>query len=180
MAEHLDPYHEWLGISSKDRPSSHYHLLGIDPFEPSPSVIQTAADQRMAHLQTFQTGRNSLRRMADLEKANDWTCLFSRYFDGIVVHVRGGAGKVSQHTVYVAIGGVLSGCRSASTSSHQKDNEHLFRTSHHCGGFISAILRRMILICRSRFPRLPSITNLNTFEFIAMLSAASSHTRIGW
>lgn len=31
------------------------------------------------------------------------------YFDGIVVHVRGGNGRVSQHTVYVAIGVNLEG-----------------------------------------------------------------------
>ena len=31
------------------------------------------------------------------------------YFDGIVVHVRGATGKVSQHTVYVAIGVNLEG-----------------------------------------------------------------------
>lgn len=31
------------------------------------------------------------------------------YFDGIVVHVRGASGKVSQHTVYVAIGVNLEG-----------------------------------------------------------------------
>ena len=31
------------------------------------------------------------------------------YFDGIVVHVRGASGKVSQHTIYVAIGVNLAG-----------------------------------------------------------------------
>lgn len=31
------------------------------------------------------------------------------YFDGIVVHVRGGNGRVSQHTIYVAIGVNLEG-----------------------------------------------------------------------
>ena len=31
------------------------------------------------------------------------------YFDGIVVHVRGSSGKVSQHTIYVAIGVNLEG-----------------------------------------------------------------------
>ena len=31
------------------------------------------------------------------------------YFDGIVVHVRGANGRVSQHTVYVALGVNLEG-----------------------------------------------------------------------
>ncbi len=31
------------------------------------------------------------------------------YFDGIVVHVRGANGRVSQHTIYVAIGVNLEG-----------------------------------------------------------------------
>jgi transposase-like protein len=31
------------------------------------------------------------------------------YFDGIVVHVRGGNGRVSNHTIYVAIGVNLEG-----------------------------------------------------------------------
>ena len=34
------------------------------------------------------------------------------YFDGIVVHVRGANGRVSQHTVYVALGVNLEGTRS--------------------------------------------------------------------
>lgn len=33
------------------------------------------------------------------------------YFDGIVVHVRGENGRVSQHTIYVAIGVNLRGCK---------------------------------------------------------------------
>ena len=31
------------------------------------------------------------------------------YFDGIVVHVRGTSGRVSQHTIYVALGVNLEG-----------------------------------------------------------------------
>ena len=33
------------------------------------------------------------------------------YFDGIVVHVRGSSGRVSQHTVYVALGVNLEGTK---------------------------------------------------------------------
>lgn len=59
MAEGFDPYHKWLGISPKDQPPNHYRLLAIELFESDPDVIEGAADQRMAHVRTFQTGQNS-------------------------------------------------------------------------------------------------------------------------
>ena len=59
MAEAFDPYHKWLGISPKDQPPHYYRLLGIDLFEPDPDVIASAADQRMAHVRSFQTSKNS-------------------------------------------------------------------------------------------------------------------------
>jgi hypothetical protein len=59
MADDFDPYHKWLGISPKDRPPNHYRLLGIELFETDPDVIEGAADQRMSHVRTFQTGQNS-------------------------------------------------------------------------------------------------------------------------
>lgn len=59
MAAHFDPYHKWLGISPKDQPPNHYRLLGIELFEGDPDVIDSAADQRMAHVRTFQAGQNS-------------------------------------------------------------------------------------------------------------------------
>ncbi|HET6879156.1 MAG TPA: hypothetical protein VFI31_03310, partial [Pirellulales bacterium] len=59
MAEQFDPYHKWLGISPKDQPPHHYRLLGIELFESDPDVIEGAADQRMSHVRTFQTGQNS-------------------------------------------------------------------------------------------------------------------------
>jgi hypothetical protein len=59
MAESFDPYHKWLGIPPKDQPPNHYRLLGIDLFEGDPDVIEAAADQRMAHVRTYQTGQNS-------------------------------------------------------------------------------------------------------------------------
>jgi len=55
----FDPYHVWLGIPPKEQPTDHYRLLGIERFEPNPDVIANAADQRMAHLRTFQTGKHS-------------------------------------------------------------------------------------------------------------------------
>ncbi len=55
----FDPYHKWLGIRPEDQPPDHYRLLGIDRFEDDPDVIDSAADQRMAHLRSFQNGKNA-------------------------------------------------------------------------------------------------------------------------
>jgi WD40 repeat protein len=59
MSETFDPYHVWLGITSEEQPPDHYRLLGVSRFEGNPDVIQSASDQRMAHLRTFQTGKHS-------------------------------------------------------------------------------------------------------------------------
>lgn len=56
MQADFDPYHRWLGIPSKDQPPNHYRLLAIELFETDANVIALAADQRMAHLKTFQGG----------------------------------------------------------------------------------------------------------------------------
>jgi len=58
MEPNFDPYHKWLGISTSDQPPNHYRLLGIEIFEGDTDVILHAADQRMAHLKSFQTGPN--------------------------------------------------------------------------------------------------------------------------
>ena len=58
MSEAFDPYHKWLGIQPKDQPPHHYRLLGIEQFESDPDVIASAADQRMAHVRSFQAGRH--------------------------------------------------------------------------------------------------------------------------
>jgi hypothetical protein len=55
----FDPYHKWLGIHPKDQPPNHYRLLGIDLFEPDCDVIRDAALQRMAHIRTYQLGKNA-------------------------------------------------------------------------------------------------------------------------
>jgi TM2 domain-containing membrane protein YozV len=52
----FNPYHIWLGIPQDECPPNHYRLLGIALFETNPDVILNAADQRMAHLRTFQNG----------------------------------------------------------------------------------------------------------------------------
>ncbi|MEE2641606.1 MAG: WD40 repeat domain-containing protein [Planctomycetota bacterium] len=59
MAEEFDPYYKWLGIPPSEQPPNYYRLLGIELFETDLEVIESAADQRMAHLRTFQGGKNS-------------------------------------------------------------------------------------------------------------------------
>ncbi len=59
MGESFDPYHRWLGIPPKDQPPNHYRLLGLEVFESDVEVIRDAAEQRMAHVRTYQLGRNS-------------------------------------------------------------------------------------------------------------------------
>ena len=54
----FDPYHKWLGIPPKEQPANHYRLLGITLFEDDPDVIQSAADQRMAFVQSCATGEH--------------------------------------------------------------------------------------------------------------------------
>lgn len=54
----FDPYHKWLAIPKEKQPPDHYQLLGIPLFEPDPDVICNAADQRMAHVRSFQTGEH--------------------------------------------------------------------------------------------------------------------------
>ena len=59
MSETFDPYYKWLGIPPADQPPHHYRLLAIELFEADADVIAGAADQRMAHIRSFQTGKYS-------------------------------------------------------------------------------------------------------------------------
>src|SRR4051812_39910757 len=56
MSDEFDAYYQWLGIAPKDQPPNHYRLLGVDLFESSPDVIETAADRQIIHIRTFQSG----------------------------------------------------------------------------------------------------------------------------
>ena len=56
MAESFDPYYKWLGIPPQDQPPHHYRLLGLNLFESDPDVIDAAANQRMAFLQSCAHG----------------------------------------------------------------------------------------------------------------------------
>lgn len=59
MVGAFDPYHRWLGIPAQDQPADHYRLLGLVRYESDSDVIENAANQRMAHLRSFQTGRHA-------------------------------------------------------------------------------------------------------------------------
>lgn len=56
MTEHFDPYHKWLAIPPAEQPPNHYRLLALPLFETDPDVISSAADQRMGHVRSFQSG----------------------------------------------------------------------------------------------------------------------------
>ena len=57
MAPTFDPYYKWLAIPPAEQPPNHYRLLALAMFESDPDVIATAADQRMAHVRSFQGGQ---------------------------------------------------------------------------------------------------------------------------
>ena len=59
MSDSFDPYYEWLGIAPDEQPPHCYRLLGINALENNSNVIANAADQRMAHVRTFQGGKRS-------------------------------------------------------------------------------------------------------------------------
>lgn len=59
MSETFDAYYKWLAIPPEEQPPHHYRLLGLRPFETDADVIANAADQRMTHVRTFQSGKNA-------------------------------------------------------------------------------------------------------------------------
>ncbi|MCE9548155.1 MAG: hypothetical protein K8T25_21995, partial [Planctomycetia bacterium] len=72
MSEHFDPYLKWLAIPPEEQPPNHYRLLGVPLFMADADVISHAADQRMAHLKSFQTGQQaaaSQRLLTDISVA---------------------------------------------------------------------------------------------------------------
>ena len=74
--EPFDPYYSWLGIPPNRQPANHYTLLGIAPLESDPVVIQTAVEQRIVHLRTFQMGpRSALSQKLLNEVATAKACL---------------------------------------------------------------------------------------------------------
>ncbi len=57
--QQFDPYHKWLGIRASEQPATAYRLLGLTLFEDDADVIEAAADQRMAHVRTYQLGKHA-------------------------------------------------------------------------------------------------------------------------
>jgi hypothetical protein len=57
MSSAFDPYYKWLAIPPAEQPPNHYRLLALNLFESDADVIATAADQRMAHVRSFQSGQ---------------------------------------------------------------------------------------------------------------------------
>jgi hypothetical protein len=78
MAETFDPYHIWLAIPPEDQPPDHYRLLGVKTFETNADVLESAADQRMSHVRSFQAGKHSAESQKLLnELAAARLCLLS-------------------------------------------------------------------------------------------------------
>ncbi len=59
MAAAFDPYYKWLAIPPEEQPPNHYRLLALTLYESDPDVIANAADQRMVHIKSFQSGKHS-------------------------------------------------------------------------------------------------------------------------
>ena len=59
MNSQFDPYYQWLGISPYERPINHYRLLDLPLFTNDAQAIQAAADEKMRHVRTFQSGRRA-------------------------------------------------------------------------------------------------------------------------
>ena len=57
MSDNFNPYHKWLGIPLHQQPANYYRLLGLEQGECDPDVIAHAAEQRMLHLKSVQTGK---------------------------------------------------------------------------------------------------------------------------
>jgi hypothetical protein len=56
MPDDFDPYRDWLGITTPQRPPSHYALLGLAELERDAAKIAAAADARMREVRNHQVG----------------------------------------------------------------------------------------------------------------------------
>jgi len=61
MSGAFDAYHAWLGIPPEEQPPNCYRLLGLRVFEDQAEVIEHAADQRRAHLESISAGKHAAR-----------------------------------------------------------------------------------------------------------------------
>ncbi len=67
----LDPYRDWLGISTASRPLTLYQLLGLAPFESDPKRIERAAAERMAAVRKHATGSHAASAQAMLKQLTE-------------------------------------------------------------------------------------------------------------
>ncbi len=56
MAESFDPYRDWLGFASEQRPATHYALFGLKPLESDADEIRRAIAQLMAKVRGIRPG----------------------------------------------------------------------------------------------------------------------------
>ncbi len=52
----FDPYQQWLGIGSSERPVDHYTLLGVDRFVDDPEFIRLGAERQIAKVRQHEAG----------------------------------------------------------------------------------------------------------------------------
>lgn len=70
MANSFDAYYKWFGIRPEEQPPDCYRLLGIRQFETDLDVISNAADQRMNHLRSLQTGPHAVESQRILNEVS--------------------------------------------------------------------------------------------------------------
>jgi formylglycine-generating enzyme required for sulfatase activity len=79
MSQPFDAYYKWLGIPPAEQPPNYYRLLGLTLFESDVDAITSAAEQRIAHVRTFQISQHaelSQRILNELAAAR--VCLLNR------------------------------------------------------------------------------------------------------
>lgn len=69
MSESFNPYHRWLGI--REEQPTFYRLLGVDPFEDDPDVIEDGAERQIAHVRNYQTGKHAEQAHQLLKELTD-------------------------------------------------------------------------------------------------------------
>ena len=68
----FDPYHSWLGIPPYEQPATLYRLLGVNPYESDPDVIESAADRQISYVRGFlgqQFGELAVQLLVELNNA---------------------------------------------------------------------------------------------------------------
>ena len=74
MPAELDPYRDWIGITTAQRPLSYYQLVGVERSETNDAVIVAAADERIAIVTKQIKGphaRLARRTLFELEAAKN-------------------------------------------------------------------------------------------------------------